>query len=228
MLARFITAISLVAVASLAWADAPTPSATAPETTVKVTLADAVAGVQAFYAGVTDFKATFTQTMQRRHLPRPLHKTGTVFFKRPGMMRWDYLQPDRVYYISDGDTLWSYEPEERVAYKVPVKNSELYGALKFLFGQGDLKAGFVVALGTQGSGRVTLELTPRDKQSAYKLLRLHVAVANWQIVETELIDPLDNVSQITFADVTYEPLKPEGFKFTPPEGVRVQDFQDRR
>jgi outer membrane lipoprotein carrier protein len=228
MLARFIIAVSLVAVATLAWADEPSSSATPSDASPKVTLDETVAGVQTFYAGVTDFKATFTQLMQRRHLPRPLRKTGTVFYKRPGMMRWDYLQPDRVYYISDGDTLWSYEPEEQVAYKVPVKDSELYGALKFLFGQGDLKTGFEVALGDQEKGRVTLELTPKEKQSAYKLLRLHVATTNWQIIETELIDPLDNVSKITFSDVTYDALKLEGFKFTPPEGVRVQDFQDRR
>lgn len=228
MLARFVIALSLVAVATFAWASDPPKQAPALMVPAPITLAQAVAGVQSFYAGVTDFKASFTQVMQRRHMPRPLHKSGTVFYKRPGMMRWDYLQPDRVYYISDGDTLWSYEPDERVVYKVPVKDSELYGALKFLFGQGDLQAGFEVALGTQAGDKVTLELTPKDKQSAYKRLVLHVSIRTWQIVQTELIDPLDNVSQITFADVTYEPLKVEGFKFTPPEGVRVQDFQDRR
>jgi outer membrane lipoprotein carrier protein len=228
MLARLVIVISLVAAATFAWASDPPKEAPPTAVPQPVTLAQTVAGVQAFYAGVTDFKASFSQIMQRRHMPRPLHKTGTVFFKRPGMMRWDYLQPDRVYYISDGATLWSYEPSEQVVYKVPVKDSELYGALKFLFGQGDLQAGFEVVLGTQTGDHVTLELTPKDKQSAYKRLLLHVSVGSWQIVKTELVDPLDNVSQITFEDVTYEPLKPEGFKFTPPEGVRVQDFQDRR
>jgi hypothetical protein len=47
-------------------------------------------------------------------------------------MRWDYTQPDKVYYVSDGDILWSYEvATDGVVYKMGVRDSELYDSLKF-------------------------------------------------------------------------------------------------
>jgi outer membrane lipoprotein carrier protein len=193
-----------------------------------VSLDDAIQGLQTKYETVTDFKATFKQVVKRKHLPRPLKKQGTVYFKKPGMMRWDYAQPDRVYYVSDGEVLWSYQPTEKLVHKLRVKDSELYSALNFLFGQGDLKKEFNIALGGVKDDLVALTLTPKVSQSNYKTLTLHLDPETWEIRVTELIDPLDNVSTVTFIDPTYETLKVSGFKFTPPEGVRVEDLQAHR
>jgi outer membrane lipoprotein carrier protein len=192
------------------------------------TLDQAVNGLQTKYETVTDFKATFKQVVKRKHLPRPLKKQGTVYFKKPGMMRWDYAQPDRIYYVSDGEVLWSYQPADKLVHKMRVKDSELYSALNFLFGQGNLREEFNIALGGVHDGLVALKLTPKVNQSNYKLLTLHLDPSTWEIRVTELVDPLDNVSTVSFVDPTYDTLKIDGFKFTPPEGVRVEDLQAGR
>jgi outer membrane lipoprotein carrier protein len=193
-----------------------------------VTVAQAVDGVEAFYKKVSNFKATFRQEVKRKAMPRARKHRGIVYFKKPGMMRWDYTQPEKNYYISDGEVLWSYTPEDRVVYKLPVKDSELYGALKFLFGQGDLRKEFDVSLGAPAADLVTLELRPKVKQSNYKSLTLRVDPKTFEIKQTELVDPLDNVSKVTFAGAVYEELNAKAFKFTPPAGVRVQDLQTGR
>ena len=193
-----------------------------------VTLDQAVEGLQKKYETVTDFKATFKQVVKRKHLPRPLKKQGTVYFKKPGMMRWDYAQPDRVYYVSDGEVLWSYQPADKLVHKLRVTDSELYSALKFLFGQGNLRKEFQIAHGGMKGGLVALALTPKVNQSNYKTLTLHLDPKTWEIRVTELVDPLDNVSTVTFIDPVYDELKLAGFKFTPPKGVRVEDLQARR
>ncbi len=192
-----------------------------------VTLDQAVDGVQRFYEQVTDFRATFRQEVQRKSLPRKRVHRGKVFFKKPGMMRWDYTQPERVLYVSDGEVLWSYQPEDRLVYKMGVKDSELYNALKFLFGQGNLRKEFDLELlpPDTKANLVRLALTPKHKQSNYKRLVLAVDPARFEIRETELVDPLDNVSRIQFKDLSYAPLKASGFHFTPPKGVQVQDLQ---
>ena len=236
MFAKFLVIGSLFGAASLGLGEDPelTSKANSPaeaevvEASPEDVLSAAVEGVQSFYNGVTDFKASFTQVVKRKHLPRPLKKSGTVFFKKPGMMRWDYTNPDRVYYISDGDVLWSYQTEDKLVYKIPVKDSELYGSLKFLFGQGNLKAEFKITLGEVKEDRISLELVPKVKQSNYKKLILHLKKDSHEIVETELVDPLDNVSRVTFSKVSYTTLKKEGFSFTPPKGVRVEDLQANR
>ena len=184
----------------------------------------AVDGVQRFYEGVTDFKATFKQVVRRKHLPRPLRRQGTVYFKKPGMMRWDYTQPDRVLYVSDGTVLWAYEPAEKMVHKLRVEGSELYSALKFLFGQGKLTEEFNATLEPEVDGLLRLKLIPKKPQPGYKSLVLGVDPTTFQIRVTEMVDPLDNVSEVSFESPSYEPLKPAGFNFTPPEGVRVEDL----
>jgi len=208
---------SALAVATTFAAD-PAPAGDA------VVLERAVSGIQTFYGKVTDFKASFSQEVRRAHLARPLKKSGQVFYIKPGKMRWDYTQPDKVYYISDGDLLWSYEVANKQAIKMDVKDSELYDSLKFLFGEGDLRASFQIALGAEKDGLRAIVLTPKSGQRNYKTLTLWARPATWEIARTELVDPLDNVSVITFTGASYDKLKPEAFQFKPPKGATLQDL----
>lgn len=190
----------------------------------KATLDKAIGALEGFYAKIEDFKADFQQEVKRAHIARPLKKSGYVYFSKPGKMRWDYTQPDKVYYVSDGDILWSYEVTTRQAIKMGVKDSELYDSLKFLFGQGDLRASFHIALGAAKDGLQALVLTPKSGQQNYKTLTLWVKLDSGEVGKTELVDPLDNVSTITFSGASYAKLKPEGFQFKPPKGATIQDL----
>jgi outer membrane lipoprotein carrier protein len=190
-------------------------------------LTRAITAVEAFYLKVTDFKADFQQEVRRAHMTRPLKKSGNVYYSRPGKMRWDYLQPEKVYYISDGELLWSYEVQTKQAIKMGVKDSELYDSLKFLFGQGDLRGSFDISLGAKKDTLTALVLVPKSGQHNYKSLTLWVKESG-EVARTELVDPLDNVSAITFTGTTYAPLKPEGFHFKPPKGATIQDLTGAR
>jgi len=184
----------------------------------------AIDGVEAFYSDVTSFRGRFEQEVRRAHLPRALKRSGRVYYKSPGKMRWDYTEPDTVYYISDGEVLWSYEAETRQVIKMGVRDSDLYDSLRFLFGQGDLRGSFVISAAPSAGGTVGLQLVPRAGQSNYKSLTLHADPKTWEIRRSELVDPLDNVSVITFSEVTYESIEDKVFAFTPPRGTVVQDM----
>ena len=206
-------------------ADAPAPSA-APEAQKSASALDQlIDGVEERTGRISNYEAKFHQEVSRKHLPRPLKRSGTVYFKKPGMMRWDYQVPDRVYYISDGQVLWSYEAREKLAYKLPVKNSELYSALKFLFGQGKLREEFTIRQVAASNGLLGLELTPKVPQSGYTKLVLEISPESYDIRSTILFDPIGNESRIRFEDPkTDKVLKEAAFRFTPPEGVRVEDL----
>lgn len=203
--------------------EAPSPEAPPPEP--KSALDALIDGVEARTSTITDYEARFSQTVTRKHLPRPLKRSGVVYFKKPGMMRWDYRVPERVYYISDGEVLWSYEAREKLAYKLPVKDSELYSALKFLFGHGRLRDEFSIRLIEASRGLAGLELTPLVPQGGYSKLVLEVDPVTYEIRSTVLFDPIGNESRVTFEDAkTSKVLKAEAFRFTPPDGVRVEDL----
>lgn len=211
-----------------------TPAQTDPKAAAKpakvkaadVTLDQAVVGVQKFYEKVSDFKANFRQTVKRKNMPRPRKLRGKVAFKKPGMMRWNYQSPEKVLYVSDGKVLWNYQPEDGIAYKLNVKDSELYNALKFLFGQGDLRKEFKITLMPAKSGLVRLKLTPKVKQTNYKHIILHVDPTKFEIRQSELADPLGgSVSKVTFSKIVYAPIPAKVFtSFKPKKGVRVQDL----
>jgi outer membrane lipoprotein carrier protein len=188
-----------------------------------------VAEVEKFYSDKQDFSAVFEQTMIRSHLPdRPLQKRGKLYFKKPGMMRWDYLEPEKIYYVSDGKVLWNYVPESKLAYKMKVEDSELSYALKFLWGEVRLSEEFIVSDGAkEGEARVIV-VKPRTSEQEFKELRLLVAVDQPVITGTIIIDPAGNESRVRFVKSSFQELPVEGFSFKPPADAQIEDLSNQQ
>jgi len=199
------------------WVAAPTPAAAA-------TGAGILGKVQAFYERTTDYKASFRQVVRTSTPKRTFTRSGTVFFKRPGMMRWDYKSPDEVYYVSDGKDFWSYEVEEGIAYRLRVQDSDLVQALKFLTAPADLANEFDVTEDPpNAAGLVPLRMVPKGAQRNFRSVTLFVDPATGETRETEVVDPVGNVSHVKFEGPSFQGLPASGFAFTPPAGVRVQE-----
>ena len=50
-------------------------------------------------------------------------ESGTVFFRRPGQMRWEYDSPEQKLFLVDGKTVWFYVPYDHTVTRAPVKES---------------------------------------------------------------------------------------------------------
>lgn len=50
-------------------------------------------------------------------------EAGTVFFRRPGRMRWEYESPEKNLFLVDGKTAWFYVPADHTATRVPARSS---------------------------------------------------------------------------------------------------------
>jgi outer membrane lipoprotein carrier protein len=50
-------------------------------------------------------------------------ESGTVYFSRPGRMRWEYESPEQKLFIVDGTNVWFYVPADRTASRAKVKDS---------------------------------------------------------------------------------------------------------
>jgi outer membrane lipoprotein carrier protein len=50
-------------------------------------------------------------------------ESGTVYFRRPGRMRWEYEAPEKKLFVADGKTVWFYVPADRTVTKAPIKES---------------------------------------------------------------------------------------------------------
>ena len=74
------------------------------------------------YRNVQTLRAEFLERYSEG--PREARiESGTVYFRRPGRMRWDYDAPEKKLFIADGKTVWFYVPADRTVTKAPVKQS---------------------------------------------------------------------------------------------------------
>jgi outer membrane lipoprotein carrier protein len=82
---------------------------------------------------VVDFSSYFIQESTMKAMEITDVASGTIFVKRPGMMRWEYDKPDRQTIITDGKKLWVYKPDD---------NQVMIGKAPSFFGDGK-GAGFL-------------------------------------------------------------------------------------
>jgi len=179
----------------------------------------------AFYRNTTDFSASFQQIVTTRSPKRTFRRGGKVFFKRPGLMRWDYSDPDVVHYVSNGNYLWAYDAEDASAVKMNVADSDLYSALGFLSGTSSLSGSFIPEVSPgQMEGQFRVKLVPVTANGGYRYVVLTVSGQTGEVVETEVVDPVGNVSKIRFESPKYVPIPVSAFDFEVPAGVTVQDL----
>jgi len=66
-------------------------------------------------------------------------ESGTVYFSRPGRMRWEYEAPEPKLFIVDGTNVWFYVPADHTASRAKLKESSDWRTpLALLTGKADL------------------------------------------------------------------------------------------
>jgi outer membrane lipoprotein carrier protein len=188
-----------------------------------------VAGVQAYYKSATKLDAAFRQTYTNTVFGRSSVSHGKVYVHKPGKMRWDYDRPEKKHIISDGTTLWVYEPANKQAFRQGLQDQVLPVAVTFLYGEGDLKKDFTATLDPGKYGGKTdhvIKLTPRKPSAQYKHLWLVVDSGDFHVKESIILEASDNVNQIRFTNIRLNDrarVADRHFRFTPPKGVKVID-----
>lgn len=81
-----------------------------------------VRGLEARYRRATTLKAAFYERYSDGS-GGVSAESGTVYFSRPGRMRWEYESPEQKLFIVDGTNVWFYVPADRTASRAKVKDS---------------------------------------------------------------------------------------------------------
>src|SRR5262249_49572048 len=97
--------------------------------------------VDKHYNNLKSMRAQFTETYNGAGTSRS--ESGTLWLKQPGKMRWEYMEPRKKLFVSDGKTAWFYLPGEQQARKAPVsKIDDIRSPLRFLLGKTKLMKEF--------------------------------------------------------------------------------------
>lgn len=183
------------------------------------------ARVQARYDGVQDLEARFTQKSRSVAFGgagQEMEASGVALFAKPGRMRWTYEKPEPSIVVSDGKTLWIYDPTAREVQEFAVGQGFLSGtAVQFLLGEGRILEAFEVRAERCTGESVRLFLTPREETS-YELLELVVSPASGDVRGTAVVDLFGNRTDVSFESLQLNRRPdPARFRFVAEPGVRV-------
>ena len=191
--------------------------------------------VDARYAQIKDFQADFVQETRIQGFDTPLRSSGRVYLKKPGRLRWDYMEPS-VEHI--------YVHQDQLAMYVPAHNQVLKGSLtmmvstkaplRLLQGVGKLAEHFSVAptgAGEKGEGGLpllTLIPKPVSGSPPSSLVKIvsEIQPRTYLIQSLALHEKNGNVSTFRFSNFKVNKgLDDTVLILNPPEGVViVEDF----
>ena len=212
---------STTAVIAAAWLVLATPChAQTPERSAK----DLQRALQQRYELVLDFSADFTQTYEGGMLRTRLEERGTVLVKKPGRMRWDYQEPERKLFVSDGALLYYYLPEDRQGF---VYENQATTPALFLAGAGDFVNDFTAAYDTVTDpprDSVVLRLTPTRTERDFEYLTLVIDARTLAIRRLVSHDLQGGIMTFVFSNLQENLGLPDNlFTFEFPPGTDVDD-----
>src|SRR5512136_1416600 len=187
--------------------------------------------IQNRYEKTNDFEANFIQEYVGKGIRQSSRGEGKVYFKKKGMMRWDYTVPNQKL-ISNGHTLWYYQPEDKQVLVSDVsKVLKEKTPLAFLAGEGNLSRDFnLLNLNesvSQKEDNYVVELAPRESLATVSKLVLTVDKKTYLVLQADVVDGLGNVTRTRFIDTkTNVGLSNSFFQFTIPPGTDVIKMQE--
>ena len=163
-------------------------------------------------------KARFVQTYASSMLGREVVERGTLALKPPGRMRWEYEQPEKKLFVSNGKSAYFYVPEDKQVITFDATGDRGV-AVQLLSGRSDLLTEFQV-FAVPGVPN-QLRLVPKDKEAEIREAVIE-AEASGRIRRLEILDLQGNRSEYRFENVQENVgLSDSLFEFKVPKGVEV-------
>ena len=177
------------------------------------------------YNHMQTLQAQFAETYSGAGMKRT--ESGTLELKKPGRMRWDYMEPRPKMFVTDGATAWFYVPGERQARRAPVKQIEdLRSPLRYLLGKTKLEKefpGLTIAADAKpvNAGDVVLRGVPKGMQERVSQTLLEVTADG--LITRIVVEEMDgSVTEFRFLQQKENvQVSDQRFRFTPPPGVEV-------
>jgi len=194
---------------------------------------DVVGRVDDRYAKTQDLQGEFTQETIIEGFESGFKSTGKFYLKKPGLLRWDYLEPSKEHIYVDGDAVMMYVPEHQQVVKGTLTQiAASKGPLALLLGVGKLSQQFNVVESSEpfkDSQKLSdLTLIPKpdgDTAPTIKKIELQLFPDSHLIQTMTIFEASGNISRVHFDHIQVnQGLSADLLKFTVPPDVVVVDF----
>jgi outer membrane lipoprotein carrier protein len=195
--------------------------------------------IELHYAGTSTLEAIFLERVLQDGATRV--ESGTVYFRRPGKMRWEYESPEQKLFLVDGKHVWLYVPADRTASRASVKqSSDLRTPLALLTGKVRMSqlcgrievvdpsaagASADPSEGPTSSANVVLRCWPHRGAEAESFREILLeADPQYRLVRVLVREPGNAETEFRFARWQENiPLPEAKFRFEAPPGVAIVD-----
>lgn len=176
---------------------------------------------QKHYDETSTFQANFVETISRVGANERVRR-GRVYFSKPGRMRWEFAAPDAQSIVSDGTTLYTYDPDLNQVIETPLRSAlRNPGAAAVLLGLGEIEEHFDASLAPVTGPRhlIGIALKPRG---AGETVEVGLDPSSYDIATLRVRDSLGNVTSLVFTDIENNvDLSESLFRFEAPEGADI-------
>jgi outer membrane lipoprotein carrier protein len=195
-----------------AWSLVPSPTLAAEESdeTALQEVREVVKQLQARYEKTKDIQADFAQKTMIEGFERPIMSSGKVYIKKPGRLRWNYLDPSVEDIYVNRDDVKVYVPEHKqVLVGKLTQMAASKAPLELLLGAAKLDESFDIEP-TPGKGRgvggirlLTLLPKSQDREAGRPLQRivLEVFPKTYFIRTISLYEVSGNVASFEFSSL---------------------------
>ena len=175
------------------------------------------------YLSIDCLRAEFYQETWTPGIEKPVTAEGTVWIKRPNLMRWQYDKPYHQLIVAGLRDVFIYEPAQKQVMVIP-RNRFLTSQITNAFFAGDqgLNHFFNVSLPENKKDRWSLILKPIHPEPQIKQIRITLDPNSWLIKEIWIDDNMGEHTHLVFKNIVKNPkINPDLFHFVPPKGVKV-------
>ena len=177
--------------------------------------------LQKHYHDTKSFTAKFNEELATVGAPKR-QRQGTVSFRKPGRMRWEFETPEKQTIVSDGETLYSYDPDLNQVVETPLKQAlKSSSATSFLLGIGNINRDFKAAFAHPATPTGLVDLILDAKSGGY-VIQVGLDPKSYNLMTLTLTDQLGDVTRIDFSDIHDNvELSDSIFAFKTPTGADV-------
>jgi outer membrane lipoprotein carrier protein len=194
---------------------------TAPHGQDSAALRRIVEAIQHHYQITDSFTANFVEEITPVGAPKRTRE-GMVYFRKPGRMRWEFKTPNEELVVSDGHTLYSYDPGLNQVVESPLSMAlRAPGATEFLLGVGNIARDFAASMPAAAArdGLEHVRLVPRKGGDT---IEVAVDPNSHDIRVIRLTDQLGDATEVRFSGIRNNvSLQDSLFLFQPPAGADI-------
>jgi len=130
-----------------------------------------VSNIKKKYASINNLKSSFTQETRVKDFEEKILSSGTVWFKKPAMMKWQYEEPWKDTIISDGKKIWCFDSRENQVTETELESVwvDSLGSYTVISILEDLDRLFDVHIGAGGKdkqGNFLLDLKQKNQETS--------------------------------------------------------------